>query len=381
MVFKNYDRSNPARASLPPPPIPLSFSSYNRRDDRRKSGIKLKLRVEPNNAQNLSEYYFFMKYLTPTDTDPETYCDFVIDLRKVIEGQGIQGGPGRYRLARDLLQGRHLFDFNSFAQEMGAETIAHFDECIRRLGMQIFPKQSKTRQIFAMRNAVKPDGISIRDFFGRIKDVAMKFEQIEPLQLTEDDYKDIIVRAMPEHYISRMFEGGFDPDDHDLLETLNRLERFETADLVGGRRPRNRSIQNERKPRRLHKRNRGFQKNHSYKFNNYNRPQFRHTPSFQNRTYRRTGDNNRHNGRFQAQRRFKSTAGNNRPNFYNRGGGSNSNNNNFRRNDRHHQNGRFRGNQPNNRGQGRNRQWNRREQEANQLDVVEQVSASSDVSL
>ena len=381
MVFRNYGRGNPVRAALPPPPIPLSFNSYNRRDDRRRSGIKLKLRVEPNNAQNLSEYYFFMKYLTPTDTDPETYCDFVIDLKKTIEGQGIQGGPGRFRLMRDLLQGRHLFDFNSFAQELGAETIPHFDECVRRLGMQIFPKQSKTRQIFAMRNTVKPDGVSIRDFFGRIKDVAMKYEQIEPLGLTEDDYKDIIVRAMPEHYISRMFEGGFDPDDHDLLETLNRLERFETADLVGGRRPRDRSIhtrdrsmQSARKPRRLHKRNNCFQKNRPYKFSNYNRPRFK---PFHNRTYRRPGDNNRHNGRFQARRQYNSTSGNNRPNFVNRGGGSNSNGNNFRP----HQNGRFQRNPNNNRGQGQNRQWTRREQEANQLDVVEQVSASSDISL
>lgn len=373
VVFYDDSRVSPARASLPPPPIPLSYRSSGR-SKRGSAGIKLKLQSEPNNPANASQYGFFMKFLTPLDTDPETYCNWVIDLKKVITGQNIAGGPARYRLARDLLQGRHLFDFNAYAQELGAETIPHFEECIRRLGLQIFPKQSKTRQIFAMRNAVKPERVSIRDFFGRFKDIEAKMQEVEPLGLNEDDWKDILVRAMPEDYISRMFEGGFDPENHTLLETLNRLERYETADLVGNGRSRVRASPKRRPaPRPTSRKERfGRDKRRTFKRNRHfnNR-------SFNNRSFNNRSSNYQQNrNRFASRRQFNPSS-NQRPAF-NGNRQANANGNNFQRNVRFNRNGN--GNNRNN--GGGNRRWNRREQEANQIDIIDQdASNSSDISL
>ena len=379
VVFMEDSRFSPARASLPPPPIPLSYRSGGR-SGKRSGGIKLKLQTEPNNPANTSQYTFFMRFLTPLDTDPETYCDWVIDLKKVITGQNIAGGPARYRLARDLLFGRHLFDFNSYAQELGAETIPHFEQCIRRLGLQIFPKQSKTRQIFSMRNAVKPDRLTIRDFFGRLKDIEVKMEEIEPLGLNEDDWKDILVRAMPSDYISRMFEGGFDPENHTLLETLNRLERYETADLVGGQKSKTRTTPRERQSRRPRIRTEIFKRKLRRNFER--RQRFNNRPSFPNRPFqnRFSPHQNTYNGL--ASRRHFNPAANRRLGNNNRHGGGG--NNNFRRNVRFNRNGNGHGNgNGSNRSNGSgNRRWVRREHEANQIDVIDQnASNDSDVSL
>ena len=41
-------------------------------------------------------------------------------------------------------------------------------------------------------------------------------EEVEPLGLTENNWKDVLVRAMPDHCVRRMFDHGFDPDvEHD----------------------------------------------------------------------------------------------------------------------------------------------------------------------
>lgn len=350
---------------MPSPPIALYYKQRRRPDA--DEGIKLKLRSEPGNPAS-SEYTFFMRFLRAHENDPEYFCDWVIDLKKVIAGQNIGGGPARYRLVRDLLQGRHLFDFNSFAQEAGAETIPHFEECIRRLGLQIFPKQAKTRQIFAIRNSVKPDKSSIRDFFGRLKDIAVKMEEVEPLGLDEDDWKDILVRAMPEHYVRRMFDHGFNPDDHNLLETLNMFERFEVADNLMRRPTRSTSTPRRRRDRPVHRRDinrtgrrRPFRR----------RRNFPSRPSFPNNRFsnRNAPRQQSHNG-FHSNRRFN-------PNFNRRpDSGGSSNNNHQRRNAGRgfQRNGRNRFNN----GGGR---FNRRRQEANCLDELRREGADSDTSL
>ena len=328
----------------------------------------MKLRSEPGNPAS-SEYTFFMRFLRAHESDPEYFCDWLIDLKKVVAGQNIAGGPARYRLVRDLVQGRHLFDFNSFADELGAETIPHFEECIRRLGLQIFPKQAKTRQIFAIRNCVKPERSTIRDFFGRLKDIESKMEEVEPLGLTENDWKDILVRAMPDHYVRRMFDHGFDPDDHDLLATINMFERFETADnllrrpvrspgVAGNRRrqPPNPNRRNNHRQgrRRPFRRQQNFVSRHPFPNNRFPR--------------RNSPHQNSHNG-FHPNRRFN-------PNFNRRfGSGDNVNNNRQRRNN----GGNFRRNRDrNNNGGGR---FNNRQQEANVLDVLRREGSESDTSL
>lgn len=357
VVFQNEPRA-PMRASMPPPPISLYYRERRRPDY--DEGIKLKLRSEPGNPAS-SEYSFFMRYLKATDNDPEYFCDWVTDLKKVINGQNITGGPARYRLVRDLTKGRHLFDFNAFAQELGAETIPHFDQCIRRLGLQIFPKQSKSRQIFALRNSVKPDKITIRNFVGRLKDISGKMDEVEPLGLDEDDWKDILVRAMPEQYIRRMFDHGFDPDDHDFLETLNMFERFETADNL------------MRRPKTISPRGRQRREQSARRQGNYRqekRKPFRRNSFHPNRTYVRNPPPQQPNNGFNPNRRFNSNL-NRRPN-------SGNNFNNHRRGNAN----RFgRNRRRDNNGGGRFNQFNRRQQEANVLDELHTEGAGSDTSL
>ena len=191
------------------------------------------------------------------------------------------------------------------------------------------------------------------------------------LGLTENDWKDILVRAMPDHYVRRMFDHGFDPDDHNLLETINMFERFETADNLIRRPTR---ISNTAGNRRRQPPNPNRRNNHRQgRRRPFRRqPNFISRPSFPNNRFSRRNSphQNSHNG-FHPNRRFN-------PNFNRRfGSGDNSNNNRQRRN-----NG---GNFGRNRGRNNNgggRFNNRRQQEANVLDVLRREGSSeSDTSL
>ena len=364
----------PTRATLPEPPIGLYYRQ--RRTPEIDEGFKLKLKSNPGDP-NSSDYTFFIRYLKPNDSDPEYYADWVIDLKKVIQGQNLMAGPPRYRLVRDLLQGRHLFDFNTFATELGAETIPHFEECIRRLGRQIWPKQSKSRQIFWLRNSMKPDSMTIRQYVGRLRDISTKCDAVWPLDLEEEEWKDILINAMPSHYVRRMFAHGFDPDDHDFIETMDILERFETADNIGKapRRAPARSSRTTRTTRRRGNRNDNRRGNRfdrdrggDQRSNFRNRRNFRGRNNFQRNRPPFRNPQNRSD--FRSNRRYNSNSNNqdanrrsNGNNNFSRGGSGN----NFRRNRGRN----FRGGD----------RANRNQQEANALDVLRRSGTESDTSL
>ena len=362
------------------PPAPISIHPRQKPSIKDSETLKYKLRCEPADP-NSSTYYFIMKVLPSNCNDPEQYCDFLIDLKRVINGLGLQGGPARYRLAKDLLKGRHLFDFNSFAQILGPETIPHFEECLRRLGLRIFPPQAASRQLYWMRNATMGNNQTVRDFMGRLQDIIVKMEEVIPLNVDDDDMRDMVLRAVPERYTSRMTNQGFVPEDHTLLELIDLFERYEAADLIlrvrGG--PRNgprgrerRAAPQQRDRRGRHGRNRNRFRNHPTRdimpnrnYNNRNAP-FRNTHNgfvpgrFDPRNNRRQHFGNRPN-----QGGFRQNRNGNRPH-----GPDNHNNNNFQR-----RNNNYRRDDGN----------NRRREEANALDVIREQpddsSSGSDASL
>ena len=372
-------KHNDGRVTMAPPPMPLV--PRTRPPAKSEDGIKLKLRSEPTNPDS-STYTFFMRFYKADMNDPEWYSDWVLDLKRVIRGHNITGGPARYQLARDLLRGRHLYDFNSFAQQLGAETIPHFEECIRKLGLQIYPPQARSRMLFAIRNSKKEDFQTVRDYVGRLQDISIKMEVVDPLLLDDDQTKDIVVRAMPDRYMSRMTNQGFKPEDHTVVEVIDLFERYEAADLIlnirgrgrvtpRGRRGRNAQAQfssnilrrNDGR-RRQHRRDRHQRNNLSRSFNPQNRPFFaRNNP----RPY---GYNGYSSARYdpRGNNRAANPRGNNHRGFRpNNPGRHNNQNRNWRDNNPGG------GNRRNNNGQN-----NARREEANALDELRVQTDGSD---
>jgi hypothetical protein len=74
---------------------------------------------------------------------------------------------------------------NRFKRAIGS----HRGELEIKTTHQIFPKKAKQSQTFAIKTAIKPRHQSLRDFFGRIKDIINKMEEFLPLATNDEDLK------------------------------------------------------------------------------------------------------------------------------------------------------------------------------------------------
>ena len=61
------------------------------------------------------------------------------DLGRVLQGQNVNTGLGRYNMTRRLLEGDALAAFNVAAATHGNETNDNFMRCIRDVTTHIFP--------------------------------------------------------------------------------------------------------------------------------------------------------------------------------------------------------------------------------------------------
>ena len=121
-TYQRVEANGNQRTPLPP------ISLYTKNDQlnlNKYNCIRVKLRTVPTDDES-TLYDKYIPYLTPSTATPEVYCNFCKDLKIMFHGTNVQNGPMRYALIRDLglLKGHFRRDFDSFASEYGAETVA-----------------------------------------------------------------------------------------------------------------------------------------------------------------------------------------------------------------------------------------------------------------
>jgi hypothetical protein len=84
---------------------------------------------------------------------------------KVIAGQNITTGPGRFAMAQRILDGDALAAFNETAEKQTSETTATFVICMDAVTKHIFPEGSLQEQQRYMRRYLrKPRELKTREF-------------------------------------------------------------------------------------------------------------------------------------------------------------------------------------------------------------------------
>ena len=90
-------------------------------------GKKNKYCTNPGEADSTT-YKIPMAYFR--DGTPKEWLLFKKNLTRCITGHNVTSGPTKYALARRLLSGRAMADFNHAATANGKESLAYYKRCI-----------------------------------------------------------------------------------------------------------------------------------------------------------------------------------------------------------------------------------------------------------
>ena len=128
-VIQEHPQEHPIttlRAKRIPPAVPL----FPDEQPEPKKGECLKLDLRANPADPTSETYgISVRFFK--DGTPAEWLVFLKTFTKVIVGQNLTTGPSKYAMARQLLQGDALREFNNEASQNDTETNANFQDVMK----------------------------------------------------------------------------------------------------------------------------------------------------------------------------------------------------------------------------------------------------------
>jgi hypothetical protein len=140
-------------------------------------------------------------------------------------------------MARMLLQGDALREFNTKATASGDETLDNFQEVIKEVTKHVFPRKALVKQKrYLRRHLRKPRDLSIRQYVTTIVDMNEDFilfpDGVAGSKMPDDEIADIVESSCPNTWQRQMLIQGFDVTDHTLSELVDFLERLETAEDI-----------------------------------------------------------------------------------------------------------------------------------------------------
>jgi cell pole-organizing protein PopZ len=230
---------------------------------RRRITPPISLERPEHKALEKGEYQTYKLRNTPADADSPTYelavpyfstgtCEewlrFRKNLTKVLTGQNVTTGPASYAIARRLMEGDALATFDNKANELGAETVAHFTGCLDAVARQVFPLRAVQLQKRYMRRFLrKPATMKTREYSARIVEMNNYLPKFPPLteggpaptKLPDDEIIDLLEFGVPGSWQKSMVVQDFDPMAHTVREVVAFCERMERVETEEGKAPGN----------------------------------------------------------------------------------------------------------------------------------------------
>jgi hypothetical protein len=210
-----------------PPPIPLERAET--KELKKNECLTLKLRSDPTNVDSQT-YELTIKFFS--GGTPEEWLVFLRDFKRVLVGQNITNGPGKYLMICRLIFGDTLAVFDKAAQDLVNETNANFELVLQEVTTHVFPQRALSYQKRYMRRYMrKPRAMTTREFAARVNEMNEYLKQFPPFdedqELTEEEILDILEFAIPNGWQKNMVLQGFDPVIHTPSEFVAFCERHE----------------------------------------------------------------------------------------------------------------------------------------------------------
>ena len=214
------------------PPIP--YERPEKKNYAKGEYITLKLRTVPNDEGSATHDLIVPYFSTGT---PEEWLRWKRDLGRVLQGQNVTTGPGKYSMTRRLLEGDALAAFNAAAAVHGNENNDNFLACIDDVTAHIFPARALQMQKRFMRRFLrKPAGVKTREFVARVNEMNNFIREFpspngEPATaLPEDEILDLLEFGVPNSWQKQFLMHQFDPQAHTIMEFVEFCERIEATE-------------------------------------------------------------------------------------------------------------------------------------------------------
>jgi hypothetical protein len=220
------------------PPVP--YERPEKKNYAKGEYITLKLRTVPAD-ENSATHDLIVPYFSMGT--PEEWLRWKRDLGRVLQGQNVTTGPGKYNMTRRLLEGDALAAFNAAAAMHGNETNDNFLACMRDVTTHIFPARALQMQKRFMRRFLrKPAGTKTREFVARVNEINEFIREFPTVNgeaatpLPEDEILDLLEFGVPNSWQKQFLMHQFDPQAHTVMEFVEFCERIEaTEDPTDGR--------------------------------------------------------------------------------------------------------------------------------------------------
>ena len=204
---------------------------------KREDKVCLKLRAQPDDDN--SQTYEFRTYIF-RDGSPEQWLRHVKDINKVFAGQNITKGKDQFAMARRLLGGKTLLDFESITKDKKyTETVENCKLVLAGITEVIFPKKALQKQRRGMRRQLKkPSDMLTSTFYSRLVEMneqLLEFPDAKPdSKLPEEELKEILEFSLPSMWRMQMTLARFDPQDHTFKEFLDHCKEIEGLEAEFG---------------------------------------------------------------------------------------------------------------------------------------------------
>jgi hypothetical protein len=147
-------------------------------------------------------------------------------------------GPQLFEMARCLLVGDALREFNVAAGIQAKETEKSFREVMQIVTMHVFLDCAYTRQKqYLYKQLCKPISMMVHEFAARVMEIN-KVLRFYPLnfdanqKLNKDDLKDILEGAVWNAWTAEMYAQGFDVSEHMYKEFVNKCKQFKLVEQL-----------------------------------------------------------------------------------------------------------------------------------------------------
>ena len=157
------------------------------RGDEGKHDKRIKCRTNIGDADTTT-YKIPMAYFR--NRTPKEWLLFKKKLTRCMTGQNATSGPTKYALARRLLSGRALANFNHAVTANGNKSLANYKRCIQAVTLGVFPQSALQDQKRWMRRFLKKTiDMPVQDYIARIIEINDYLTEFPPTIVGGDAVK------------------------------------------------------------------------------------------------------------------------------------------------------------------------------------------------
>ena len=179
------------------------------------------------------------------DGSPEELLELKQHLDTIFKGQNIKDATEKIEMLKRLLKGGSLTAYNNIIKEEEGKEKTSFKRTWNKLVAHVFPTRALRMQTRYMRRAlIKPRDLTVKEYFDRVEELNRMLAEFPKegkegeAMLSSEELIDLLEGSIPIHWTKKLFEQGWDPQNHTLQQFREYCERLELLEQLPSKKKR-----------------------------------------------------------------------------------------------------------------------------------------------